>query len=305
MQTAAEQASGSASLAEPTATAVEAIPDIDPRTLPFAFGELPPEVRQAVQSTRNLDLGERIGAISACFLGRPYVEGCTGEGSGPDADPPVRFDVFDCMTFVEEVLALALAPDPAEAGTYLRILRYGDADPVYQARHHFFEAEWIPANLRNGLLRDITAEVGHASMMEKTVPLSVWQHWRRRPRFAFDDARLPTGTLRMPYLGLAEAVRAVPRIPPGAIVVTMRSNVAHLPIVVTHLGLTVPGDVPILRHATHMSSRRVRDDRLAWYVEHLESYDHWPVAGIRVLLPVEQGPRDIPTSPEGQVGRTP
>ena len=60
---------------------------------------------------------------------------------------------------------------------------------------------------------------------------------------------------------------------------------------VTHVGFTVPGEHATMRHATRMGEGGVRDDSLAWYVEHLQSYANWPVAGINVLMPLEQGPR--------------
>jgi hypothetical protein len=197
------------------------------------------------------------------------------------------------MTFVEEVYALAMAPDPAGAGLYRNLFRFGSEEARYEHRRHFFEAEWVPNAITLGLLRDITTEFGPAHTLQKDVELKTWQHWRRRKRFAFDDARFPVGPLEMPYLDLDAALAAVPRVPAGTLVVTLRIPVPHLPIVVTHVGLAVSGRVPLMRHSTHMSSRKVRDDRLDWYAEHLKSYDRWPVAGLRFLLPLEQGPRRI------------
>ena len=254
-------------------------------------GALPPEVAEAARASRALPVGDRMGAVSAPFVGRSYQDGCTGEGEGYDPDPPARYDVFDCLTFLEEVLALALAPDPAWVGWYRRHLRYRDGVSSYEARRHFFEAEWVPENIANGFLVDITESLGEATWVDREVSLRSWQHWRRRPLFALPDARLPVGRLRIPVLPLDQALAAVERIPTGAIIVTVRIPVAHLPIMVTHVGFTVPAAVPTMRHATHMSSQRVRDDRLSWYFTHLKEYVRWPVAGVNVLMPREQGPR--------------
>ena len=73
-----------------------------------------------------------------------------------------------------------------------------------------------------------------------------------------------------------------------------RRNLARIvapsvPIVVSHVGLTVEGGK--MRHATKMGAGSVRDDDLRWYIRHLSTYTHWPVAGINVLEPIEQGPR--------------
>ena len=65
-------------------------------------------------------------------------------------------------------------------------------------------------------------------------------------------------------------------------------------IVVTHLGFKVPSppEVPLMRHATRMGKQpRVRNERLAWYLEHVQWYHHWPVDGVTVLMPQEYGPR--------------
>ena len=39
------------------------------------------------------------------FLGAPYMNSPLGEDVAPDSDPLIRFDAFDCTTFVETVLA--------------------------------------------------------------------------------------------------------------------------------------------------------------------------------------------------------
>jgi hypothetical protein len=268
-----------------------AVPGEEAPRGPFDEGSIPPAVVEAARASRGLPLGDRVGAVSAPFLHLPYQDGPTGEGRGPDPDPPARYDVFDCLTFVEEVAAIALAPDPAEAGRYRTAIRFRDARPVYDERNHFFEWEWIPRNVAGGFLEDVTEALGGAVVHEKEVTTQVWRHWRRRPLFSLPDERFPTGRFRLPVLPLEAALAAVPRIPPGAIVVTVRMPVPHLPVVVTHVGLTVPGRTPTMRHATRMSTHDVRDDSLAWYFAHLQEYTHWPVAGIQVLLLREQGPR--------------
>jgi len=34
-----------------------------------------------------------------------------GEGEGKDTDPRIRFDAFDCLTFVETTMAQSLSAD--------------------------------------------------------------------------------------------------------------------------------------------------------------------------------------------------
>jgi hypothetical protein len=258
---------------------------------------LPPAVIAAVRAARTLSIGARMEAATHAFLGLPYLNDAAGEGTGVDPDPPSRYDAFDCLTFVEETLGLALAGDPLYAPAIRDALRYRGT-PSYDHRRHFMEAEWIPDAIANGLVEDITARVGHARTLTKAVSLPMWQHWRHRALLHLADALLPVGEWTLQYLDLAEATLAVPRIPPGALVVTIRCDRPGIPVVVTHISMVVPpppgskpGAEPLMRHATRMGLRTVRDDRFGWYTTHLRDYTRWPSLGIVVLLPREQGPR--------------
>lgn len=272
----------------PTFVAVERGPE---RWTPQA------DVIARVRDARTRPLGERLELASRSFLGLPYLNDAAGEGLGVDPDPPSRYDAFDCLTFVEEVLGLTLAGDPLYAPAVRDALRYAGA-PAYDHRRHFMEAQWIPDAIRNGLLEDITARVGHARDLRKDVTPEVWKRWRRRGLFTLPDSVLPLGEWALSYLDLAEAVEAVPRIPAGALVITLREERAWSPVVVTHISMVVPapeGSAPDaelrMRHATRMGRQTVRDDRLGWYAAHLRDYVNWPALGITVLLPREQGPR--------------
>ena len=79
---------------------------------------------------------DRFVEASALFLGKSYAGGPLGEGEGasPDPDPRVDFERADCVTYLEQSLALALtpagdAPPAAGADGFLRRLdsiRYRD-----------------------------------------------------------------------------------------------------------------------------------------------------------------------------------
>lgn len=298
--------------AKDTLAETEEQPEVPPETdivegpLPDE-GVVPPELIAIAREVRNEPLGERMRAVSEPLKGRPYLEGGTGEGVAPDDDPPVRYDAFDCLTLVEEVLALTLGPDPSSAPDIRNALRYADGEQTYSARNHFMLQEWVPHNLENGLLVDITAEVGETHLVQKEVGASTWRHWKRRSLFALADDRLPHGTFQLQVLSLGAAAEALDRIPDGALLLTVRQNRPSVPIVVTHLGFKIPStpEIPLMRHATKMGEEpRVRDDRLRWYVEHLRWYANWPVEGITVLMPQELGPRLQPTAPPSDSGET-
>ena len=279
----------------PADPAVSAVPLGPERWTP------PDAVIAAVRGARDLSIGARVEAASRAFLGLPYLNEAAGEGEGVDPDPPSRYEAFDCLTFVEEVLGLAMAGDPLYAPTIRDAFRYR-GPPSYENRRHFMEASWIPDAIHNGLLEDITPRVGHARVLTKDVTADTWRHWRHRWVFHLPDALLPVGSWSLNYLDLAEAAAAVPLIPPGAIVVTLRQDRSYVPIVVTHIGMVVPpaeGSTEVrMRHATRMGRRTVRDDRLSWYVTHLRDYTRWPSLGVTILMPREQGPRRSALQPE-------
>ncbi len=255
---------------------------------------IPAEIIEITRAVRDRPIGERMAAISEPLLGTPYLNDAAGEGFGTDPDPPVRYDAFDCLTFVEEVLSLALAPDPLSASAVRQQLRYAQGGPVtYENRNHFMLQEWVPRNIENGLLEDITAQLGETHLIEKTVTSRTWSQWRKRASFRLPDERLPTGTYRLQVMRLGAAAEVVDQIPDGALILTVRESRDHVPIVVTHIGFKVPaGDIPLMRHATRMGSEpRVRNDKLGWYLEHVRWYQRWPVDGITVLMPQEAGPR--------------
>lgn len=254
---------------------------------------IPPEVLQAVEASRHLPLPERMAAVSAPLLGRPYVLDPLGEGRPPDPDPLVRYDAFDCLTFVEEVLALALAGDPLHAAEVRHALRYGDAEPSYVARRHFMELQWIAGNIADGWLVDTTREYGETLRLEREVTAATWAGWSRRGRFAHADHELPVGTMRLDVLPLHVAREVAHTFRPGSLILTVREDRPWVPLWVTHIGFVLPGDPPRVRHATPMRGGGTVDQGLHWYLGHIEGYAGWKVLGVAVLEPVEQGPRRV------------
>src|SRR5216684_3472016 len=71
-------------------------------------------------------LRERLLQVSEKFLGTPYAPSPLGESQGKDADPLIRFDAVDCLTFVEETLAISFAIEPREVEAILIDLRYAE-----------------------------------------------------------------------------------------------------------------------------------------------------------------------------------
>jgi hypothetical protein len=265
----------------------------DEATVFTDVGVLPSEAAAAARASAHFALPDRMKAVSEPFLDVPYLVDGHGEGVEPDIDPPARYDVFDCVTFVEEVLALAFAGDPVSAPMYRNALRYADGVPEYGRRHHFMMAEWIPANIEAGFLVDITSSLGETHRIVKTVERKTWSNWQGTRQFKHSLGELPVGTYGLNVLSLDAAAAAADQFPPGAIVLTVRQPHDWKPIIVSHVGFIIPTDEGIpttMRHATKMAGSKVRDHYLGWYIERLRWFKR-PVEGISVLMPIDQGPR--------------
>ncbi len=233
-------------------------------------------------------LAERMEIASRPFVGLPYVAGAAGELDAIDPGPPSRYDAFDCLTFVEEVLALSLAADPLYAPAIRDALRY-EGPPSYASRRHSMELEWIPGVLRTGLATDITARLGPSRTLTHTTTREAWGSWYGRTLLHLPDDRLPVGTWSLDYLDLDAAAQA--DIPPGAVILVLRPPHARNPVSVTHVGIVVETHSLRVRHASRNGRGRVRDDALSDFIRRQRAYENRPVMGVTVLLPREEGPR--------------
>ncbi len=116
---------------------------------------------QLYHSLNNMptsDMSSRITDISKRFLGRPYLLGALGEGAKGqyDQSPLYRLDAFDCETYVDTVLALALASDAQAFNQCIHQVRYRDGHVTFTERNHFTCLDWNKNNQRQGFLKDIT-----------------------------------------------------------------------------------------------------------------------------------------------------
>jgi hypothetical protein len=119
----------------------------------------------------TVPMGEAMVNIGLSFLGTPYAPG-TLEVAGEE-DVVVNFQEFDCVTFVENVLALArfiriqdrvvLESEMGTRETYrgaLREIRYrGGRVNGYASRLHYF-SDWIRDNEGMDLVQELTQEMG-------------------------------------------------------------------------------------------------------------------------------------------------
>lgn len=122
------------------------------------------EVRDSTQAAATriwkglppADKSTRLEAASRALLGRPYLLGGLGEGDSGlgDAKPRLRLDVFDCVTYLETSLMLAVSVDSSRFLSNMDSIRYLHGRVEWKSRNHFFEGEWLP---RNNLLVKLAA----------------------------------------------------------------------------------------------------------------------------------------------------
>jgi hypothetical protein len=258
----------------------------------------------------------RIEAISRRYLGVRYQLDPLGEGPGApiDPDPLLRYDRFDCQTYVETVLALARSAAPQDLLPELAAWRYRGGQVEFGARNHFPDADWIPNNIARGALVELTDRVaGNYPVLEARARITRGA-WLRslahnptqarniqlrtshaaRGRLA-ELARSATDTEAsvryLPREALADAA-VLARIPSGAIVFIVRPATSMFGRVgsvqnISHLGFAIrEGERLLYRHASSGRARAVVDESLATYLARMaksRSFAGIAVYGVRSL----------------------
>jgi hypothetical protein len=205
------------------------------------------------QRLDTLAIGDIVARIGRTFVGGPYVPG-TLEVPGAER-LVVNLREFDCVTLVETTLALARSVR-AGKDTYgdfkdeLVRIRYraGTLDG-YASRLHYF-SEWIADNGADGILRDVTEELGG---VPDTEPISFMTAHRASYRQLSDDSvfarirsieeRLSTQPRIMIPKERIDAV--VDRIRDGDIIAAT-TNIAGLDIAHTGIAFHVAGRLHLM-----------------------------------------------------------
>jgi hypothetical protein len=108
------------------------------------------------EAADRASLADRIEAISARLLGLPYLENPLG--GGPDSRESLRIPLegFDCVTYIETVLALACSPSVEEFVDAVRLMRYEKGRIDWFRRNHYM-VDWAEKNEKRKLVKNITA----------------------------------------------------------------------------------------------------------------------------------------------------
>ena len=187
----------------------------------------------------HTSLPARVEAISAALLGEPYVaHPLVRSATEPEAFV-APLDGFDCVTYVESVLALARAGAPAGFVEELRALRYDGGRVEWKRRNHYM-TEWVR---RNSAAVRAVAPGALGKRVEKTLSAV---------------PGLPTRRARFVCVPKARLRAFLPRLANGDVLL-FASTKAGLDVF--HCGfLVLAGRSLRLRHASRSAGRVVEED---------------------------------------------
>jgi len=240
---------------------------------------------EAMSSLQKLPtLRERVLSATDGFLGTPYVLSPLGEGEGRDPDPLIRFDAVDCVTMIEESFALSTAT-PETLVESLTTLRY-DGDKSWNNRLHIMESQWLPENVKRGLLKDVTREYGGdaTKTVVKEITAATWKE-KNGKSLGLPAEKQTVGSYRFDIIPAAVAAEKLKHAPAGLLVVVFRADRSWWVTRVSHVGVLVQSDKgPMLRHASR-SFKKVVDEPLQRYLARNLDFGTWTIDGLAIFEP--------------------
>jgi hypothetical protein len=113
-------------------------------------------VEQLLSKTRNdRSAGFRVEVLSRRFLGHPYRTNPLIGSAETGEVFTASLDGFDCVTYIETILALARACDVDGFVEWLRRIRYDRGRIQWEQRNHYM-TRWIRNNIREGIIKPVS-----------------------------------------------------------------------------------------------------------------------------------------------------
>lgn len=179
-------------------------------------GSTPAQVTELLGQLKTKPFAERLHTIADATLGTPYKDGPLGEGPGAkhDADPLIDLQHVDCVTFVEQSLALASSADYDQAVQRLQRLRYRGGQVDFGKRHHFFITDWIASNI---FCTDISPSLG-VETVALTRVISHHDFFIKQHAQEYADT-IPDRKQTIHYVPSALGAKAEAKLPDAALIV--------------------------------------------------------------------------------------
>ncbi len=158
----------------------------------------------------------RLGRVLEDTIGTPYFDGPLGEGpTGQyDQDPLVDLTRADCVTEVEQAIALAGAKTYPEFFELLQKIRYKDGVIDFESRNHFMVTDWLR---NNTFCEPVTATLGvPTATVTRTISRKAFFELVKAPGVGADT---PDETVTFEYIPSAAVDDAEGAIPNNSLVV--------------------------------------------------------------------------------------
>lgn len=228
---------------------------------------------------------DRLREISGQFLGKAYLASPLGEGQGIDPDPLIRFDAFDCTTYVETVMAMSLSRSKQDVLPILNHIRYSKGQVDFNSRRHLPAFQWLDELTDKQVLMDVTAGLGHdIAYLEQQISPYAWSNrqWRIVPQLPASS--IPSKKLQLPYIPLHNILPALGDFSQPAVLSVVKFPRDDAPILVSHHALLFHiDDQKRVRHASP-DKNAVVEESLESFVKRLQRQRYWPVAGLNVAV---------------------
>lgn len=291
----------------------------------FSYTEAEQTIHQLYHTlnAKPTPMATRLDYISQLFLNKPYEGNALGEGAGAfyDQGPVYRTDAFDCETYVDTVVALALASDLNHFKQCIKHIRYENGDVSFIKRNHFASLDWNQNNQRSGVFQDITTSLMNqkgepAALFAKTlINKPEWYKQLDKDRIRLPQAspeeqikqlhalrreskHLKAQRVSTPYIPLTALFdkQGTPnqalfdQIPDGAIVEIIRPNWNLVTRIgtrlnVSHMGFVFRKNGELrFRHAS-LLKKKVSDMSLVNYLEKARTSPTIRGINIQILLP--------------------
>lgn len=267
------------------------------------------------------NINYRLEAFSSYFKNKelPYFSGPEGEGKDGDYDqkPISNWSRFDCVTYVESVLSLALMQKRFPTAKqnldnyydHLIQIKYFDEKISYINRNHFTELDWLPYLNNIKILKDVTKSVfKYAPTRTKIIDKNLWfmnktindlfyrettsDEFKLQKLHELQDEvsqlNIKPVNVSLRYIPFAELKKTEiqRRLPKVSIFSLVRGEhpSKKIPTMISHQGFLIklsPGHI-VIRHAS-TSTLQVVDVDFNEYIEK-RMQDSWPSLGLNLQI---------------------
>lgn len=207
--------------------------------------------------------------VGQSFLGASYQKSPLGESALPDDDPLIRFDAFDCTTFVETVLA---------DGDINRLnqIRYQDGRVGFLTRNHFIESDWLINNA--DIVQNVSSQYAPTNTRTVIIDKSAW--FKTVHGMDVDVAPQQVSIDYIPYKYAMDV--SVPQ-PMIALFLTDNTKIRDkigTDLAVVHMGFWLPNGM--LRHASSIRGMVVDVDIKEYMAKRMQTESNLGIALVEI-----------------------